>query len=310
MQMKKLYTWLAAAVIVLPVAAQQDAQYNLYQFNQMIINPAYAGARDALSVTAARRQQWVGFDGAPQTTCLSLHAPILNKNLGVGLTVLNDIMGPRNVIGGYANVAYILKLTQQSKLHFGLNAGYNRFQFNFSQLKFQTGESPAELYQNQNIGALDINGGLYYRNKSFFAGVSATHLNDVNLYTYEPGTGDSGKVRYRLAMHIFGTIGKSWVLGENLIFAPTILVKQVNGLVAGDVNLNFFISKKLWLGAFYRSGYGPGALLQYYVTKQFKAGYSYDSGLSDARRLGGSHEIMIGFDVNKTKTPLINPRFL
>ena len=74
--------------------SQQDAQYNLYQFNQLLINPAYAGARDILSAIVLSRQQWVGIDGAPKTNCLSLHGPVINKNIGVGLTITNDEMGP------------------------------------------------------------------------------------------------------------------------------------------------------------------------------------------------------------------------
>ena len=308
--MKHLYFWAAVLWSALPVIAQQDAQYNLYQFNQMIINPAYAGARDGLSVIAAMRQQWSGFDGAPQTTCLSMHAPVLKNKLGIGMTIVSDKMGPRDVIGAYANVAYILKLSQEAKLHFGVNAGYNRYQFHYSDLKFKNEEAPPEVYQNQNIGTLDINGGLFFRMKSFFLGVSATHLNDENLYTFSANNSDSGKVSYKLHMHIFGTIGKSWQCGENLVFAPTLLVKQVKGTVGVDVNMNFFIYKKLWLGAFYRYGYGPGGLLQYYVTNRFKVGYSYDSGLNDARRLGGSHEVMLGLDFSGTKATIINPRFL
>jgi type IX secretion system PorP/SprF family membrane protein len=310
MKMKNLYIRAMVLWFALPLAAQQDPQYNLYQFNQLIINPAYAGARDGLAVVAATRQQWSGFEGAPQTTCLSLHGPILNKNLGVGFTVLSDKMGPRDVFGAYGNVAYILKVGQDAKLHFGVNAGYNRYQFNYSMLKFQTSEAPPELYQNQNIGILDINGGLYFRTKTFFMGVSATHLTDEDIYTFEPSGRDSGTVRYKLNMHIFGTVGKSWQIGNNLVFAPTLLVKEVNNMGAVDVNLNFFIYRKLWLGAFYRYGYGPGALLQYYVTSKFKVGYSYDSGVGDASRLGGSHEVMIGLDLLHSKATIINPRFL
>lgn len=309
MMMKHLYFWTVVLCFALPIAAQQDAQYNLYQFNQMIINPAYAGARDGLSVIASTRQQWSGFAGAPQTTCLSMHGPVLKKNLGLGMTIVSDKMGPRDVIGIYGNVAYILKLSQEARLHFGVNAGYNRYQFHYSDLKFKAEEAPSEVYQNQNIGSLDVNGGLYFRMKSFFMGVSATHLNDGNIYTFA-GTGDSGKVSYKLNMHIFGTVGKSWQCSNNLVFAPTLLVKEVKGTMALDINLNFFIYKKLWLGAFYRYEYGPGALLQYYVTNKFKVGYSYDSGLNDARRLGGSHEVMLGFDFANAKATIINPRFL
>ncbi|MBK7819130.1 MAG: PorP/SprF family type IX secretion system membrane protein [Sphingobacteriaceae bacterium] len=119
------------------VAAQQDPQYNLYQFNPLIINPAYAGARDGLSVVANVRNQWVGFDGSPKTNVLSCHAPILNKNVGIGFTIIGDRMGPRKMFG-FSETSYILKLNNKLKLSFGLNAGYNRYQFNYNEITFKT----------------------------------------------------------------------------------------------------------------------------------------------------------------------------
>jgi type IX secretion system PorP/SprF family membrane protein len=240
---------------------------------------------------------------------MSLHGPILNKNLGLGLTLVSDEMGPRNVISAYGNVAYILRLSQKWKLSFGVNAGYNRYQFNFSEVKFQVGESPAELYQNQTPGTLDINSGIYLRSGSFFFGASATHLNAPNVYSYVADQG-TGKFTYKIRTHIFVTAGKSFIVSKNLVFAPTMLFKQVGDVNTADINLNFFIFKKMWLGAFYRSDYGPGALLQYYITNKFRVGYSYDSGMNDARRLGGSHEVMIGFDFSQSKSRMVNPRFL
>src|SRR3954463_989875 len=116
--MKKLYFIICASVSFLNLVAQQDPQYSLYQFNQMVINPAYAGSRDGLAVVAANRQQWVGFSGAPKTTCMSVHGPILNKNLGLGLTIINDIMGPRNVTSIYGNIAYLLRVGSDTRLSF------------------------------------------------------------------------------------------------------------------------------------------------------------------------------------------------
>ena len=66
----------------------------------------------------------------------------------------------------------------------------------------------------------------------------------------------------------------------------------------------------MWLGAFYRNGYGPGALLQFYATDKLRMGLSYDTGLKDARKLGSSFEVMIGFDFAGSKAKMINPRFL
>ena len=308
--MKKLFTLLSLMTLVNGLA-QQDAQYNLYQFNQMVINPGYAGARDGLAGTISTRKQWVGFDGAPQTSCFSVHSPIVKKNVGVGLTIVNDIMGPRNVIAAYGNASYILKIDRKTKLGFGMNAGYNRYQFSFSKINFKEGEVPSQLMQNQTPTALDINAGMYLRSTQYFIGLSATHLNNPNVYTYAPVVPGGNDFKYRLKTHLFLTAGYSFIIDKNTVFAPTILMKQVGNNFGLDVNINFFLYKKLWLGAFYRAGYGPGMLFQYYLSDHFRIAYSYDSGISDSRRLGGSYEIMLGYDLAAKKTSrLINPRFL
>ena len=311
--MKKYYLSILCTVFILFLKAQQDPQYNLYQFNQMVINPAYAGARDGLSVVASIRNQWSGFSGAPKTNCLSLHGPILNKNIGIGLTVVNDIMGPRNMFGVYGNFAYILKLSSKWKLSFGINAGYNRFQFDFTKITFDNKtENTLTTMGNQSYNALDLTSGLYLRSNSFFVGLSSSHLFNKSLYSYDIAVNAQGNqtVSYRLRTHLIFTLGKSLKLNEHVIFAPTMLVRSVNGKGNGDLNLNFFLYNKLWLGAFIKGGYGPGFLLQYYVTNKFRIAYCYDTGLKDARKLGPSHEVTIGFDFSGTKSKMLNPRFL
>ncbi|WP_317896733.1 PorP/SprF family type IX secretion system membrane protein [Aurantibacillus circumpalustris] len=290
--------------------AQQDPQYSLYQFNQMIINPAYAGARDALAIIALRRDQWVGFPGAPKTMVLSIHAPIANKNIGIGLSVVRDDIGPRSTTGFYGNFAYILKLNQKFKLSFGLNGGYNSYNFNFDEIDFKKDEVPAELSKNLTKGTLDINAGLFLRSKSFFVGFSASHINSPKVYSYETASINQGKFTYKEFTHLFFSLGNSFVFSENLVFAPTILLKQVKSDFGMDINCNFFLYKRLWLGAFYRSEYGPGALVQFYATDKLRFGLSYDTGLGNASKLGSSFEVMIGFDFAPTKAKMINPRFL
>lgn len=308
--MKRIVVFVLSMLLLSPATkAQQDPQYSLYQFNQMIINPAYAGARDALAVIALRRDQWVSIPGAPKTTCLSAHSPILNKNIGIGFTIIRDEIGPRSTTGFYGNFAYILKLSQKMKLSFGLNGGYNRYQFDFNKISFQKEEVPAEL-NSINKGTLDINSGLYLRTNSFFVGLSATHLNNPSVYTYEASMANAGKFSYKVRTHLFFTIGKSFILSKDVIFAPTLLVKQVKDELGLDINLNFFLFKRLWLGGFYRNGYGPGALMQFYATDKLRFGLSYDTGLQDARKLGSSFEVMIGFDFLGAKSKMINPRFL
>lgn len=295
-------------------AAQQDPQYNMYQFNQMLINPAYAGAKDGLSAMAGTRQQWAGIEGSPQTIFLSVHAPIMKKNLGVGLTVMNDAIGPRNVIGFNGNVAYIAKLTKTLKLSLGINAGYNRYQFNFDKVTFYNAdEMPAAFYQPQNKGVFDLGAGAFLKSHNFFVGIGVSHLTSPSIYDYteKDPSGTSRNYAYRVRAHLAASAGYSFRINENAIFAPTIMLKQVRGTVSGDINLNFFLFRKLWLGAFYRTGFGMGGLLQYLVTDKIRVAYSYDSGMKDVRKLGSSHEIILGLDLaGKQKTKVASPRFL
>jgi type IX secretion system PorP/SprF family membrane protein len=311
--MKRFITILFLLVYASLIKAQQDPQYNLYQFNPLVINPAYAGARDGLSGAANVRNQWVGFEGAPKTSVLSVHSPILNKNIGLGLTVLSDKIGPRNMIGVAGNFAYILKLNEKWKLSFGLSAGYNRFQFNYNQLTFKTMDNTSAGVNDLSRGALDFNSGIYLRTNTFFFGFSATHMYAKQLFKIDLKDTSSvaSQLSYRLHTHNFMYIGKSFLLNENVIFSPTILFRTARkGNANLDVNFNFFLYKKVWLGVFLRGPYGPGFLVNYYVNNKFKVGYSYDTGFKDAKMLGASHEVSIGFDLSGNKSKIISPRFL
>jgi type IX secretion system PorP/SprF family membrane protein len=309
--MRKNYILLFCFTSVLWSRAQQDPQYNLYQFNQMVINPAYAGARDVLAVVIDARNQWAGIDGAPSTACLSLQGPVLKKHVGLGLSLVSDRMGPRSMVGAYGNFSYIAKLSTKFKLHFGVGAGINRFQFDFNKITFKANESTSAYFnQVQTYNKLDVNSGVYLRSNSFFAGLSVTHLTDDNVFALKDTSGNS-VLSYALKTHQFFTMGKSFKISDNFIFAPTIMIRQVNGKGNGDLNLNFFLYKKLWLGVFFKGGYGPGFLMQYYVTQKFRVAYSYDAGTKDARRLGASHEVMLGFDFSGgSKSKIVSPRFL
>ncbi|HCQ76363.1 MAG TPA: hypothetical protein DIV44_06090, partial [Leeuwenhoekiella sp.] len=74
--------------------AQQDPQYTQYMYNPLVINPAYAGNRGVTSILLLHRSQWVGLDGAPSTQNLSVHSPIGLGKVGLGFSLVNDVLGP------------------------------------------------------------------------------------------------------------------------------------------------------------------------------------------------------------------------
>jgi len=313
--MKRLII-IAALMTSLKGVSQQDPQYSLYQFNQMAINPGYAGARDAIAIVADVRKQWAGFDGAPVTGAFTVHSPILNNKLGVGINMVSDKLGPKKVTGIYGSVAYLLKIGNATKLSFGVRGGYAMYKFDFTNLRYKDNDENAYTDLNgANKGALDVDAGLYLRTNSFFVGLSATHLNKGVIYnktftsTTPGGTGDYS-LHYVQRPHIFLTIGNSFSINENFLIAPSLMVKSVAKKTTADLNINFFIVKKVWFGVFLRQGYGFGALFQAYVTNQLRIGYAFDAGLGKQRALGGSHEIMVGYDIKRPKAKMVSPRLL
>lgn len=300
-----------------PIRAQQDPQFSLYQFNQLSVNPAYAGARDAIAVVADMRKQWVSFPGAPATLAFTAHSPVWNNKLGVGLNVLSDQIGAKSTTGIYGNIAYIMKLNNRYRLSFGLRAGYINYRFNFNKVNYKdVNESAAAELSTINRSAPDLDAGIYLRSNSFFLGVSATHINGARLYhkdyTVQSISGQSQNLNasYVLVPHFFLTAGKAFSLGENLVFSPSVMIRYVNTAVSADLNLNFLIHKRLWLGAFLKQDYGAGVLVQVYATEKLRIGYTYDAAMGSKKLLGSSHELMIGFDFGNYKTKTLSPRFL
>ena len=92
--MKKIYLATLLALLGLAEAsAQQDPHYTQYMYNMNVINPAYAGSKENLSIGLLYRKQWVDIDGAPSTGTFSGHSPV-GKNVGLGLSAITDQIGP------------------------------------------------------------------------------------------------------------------------------------------------------------------------------------------------------------------------
>lgn len=317
MRSMKKYLPFVLTMAALRVFSQQDTQYSLYQFNQMVINPAYTGSKDGIAAVADARNQWTGLDGAPKTLALSVHSPLPSKKIGVGLNVISDRIGAKSMSAFYGNFAYMLKINNKMKLSFGARVGYANYKFNYNDVKYKDQNEPVlNDLASTNKGALDMDLGAYFRTNSFYVGLSVTHINSGRLYnkTFQAtdtfGLINDYSLSYNLKPHTFLIIGKSFMVNENFLISPSILFKAVQGSRTFDLNFNCLIRKRLWAGVFFRNDYGVGALLQVIATDQLRIGYAYDMGLSDRRYLGGAHEIMIGYDFGKNKSKMVSARFL
>lgn len=295
--LKKIAIGLVLTSGGLTIHAQQAPMYTHYMYNTLSVNPGYAGSRDALTVTALHRSQWVDFKGAPLTQTLTLHAPLKNEHIGLGLSVLNDKIGPNNNTSVMADFAYIMKLTPKSKLALGLSAGANIWQANLSSLELDQQSDPVFQNNVQNHATPNFGVGAYYSRERFYAGISAPNLlqNNYSTVKLENGSTLVGKEQ----RHYFLIAGTLIKLTENLDFKPTTLIKVTPAApIQADLTASFVIMKKLLVGAMYRSGDAVGALVGFDITDQFHIGYSFDwsYGLKTYKYNQGSHEIVLRYD--------------
>jgi len=308
--------------------AQQQPHYTQYVLNNFIINPAVAGIENYWDVKVSHRHQWVGLDGAPVTTYLTIQGPLkksdyqrpvatsvrtpgenprgtaywnnygaTDPHAGVGLTILNDRTGPLNRFAAYATYAYHLPIAPKTSLSAGISVGIQNMSLNTSKLDFGSGNpvDPAVAGSGYlNTVKPDINAGLWLYSADYFIGLAAQQIVPTKL-TYA-----SSQVKVqdgRLIPHLFLTAGYRFMIDEDVTFLPSAMLKYVTPLPIGvDINAKFQFRDFIWAGGSYRYKDGFAAMLGVNVSQTFNFGYSYDITTSRLNTISkGTHEIMLGF---------------
>lgn len=290
--------------------SQQDAMFTHYMYNTLAVNPGYAGTRDALTLTALHRSQWVSFPGAPVTQTLTMHTPVYSKNIGMGLSVLNDKIGPSHTTSLFADFAYHITLNEKSKLSLGLKGGGNIYSAPLAQL--QTTQQGDVAFSSDIVSKFlpNFGFGAYYYRKKFYAGLSIPKLVQNNFITNQ--TVGSTKL-FSETRHYFIITGTMIDLSPDWKLNPTAFIKITTGAPAeADLSTQFIYNQKMTFGAMYRTGDAVGLLLGYNVTEQLHAGYSYDWSFANetGKYNGGSHEVILRYDfIYKDEKEIKSPRY-
>lgn len=284
--------------------AQQEAQFTQYNDNMLYYNPAYAGSRDMMNVSLLHRQQWVGIEGAPMSQSFSLHTPIKHKSIGLGLSVVNDKVGPLNQTWVNGSFSYTLRLNKNGdKLAFGLSGGLNIVNGRFTELYTPDGNDPIFNQNIQNKLEPLIGGGIYYHSEKWYVGVSIPKIVQSKVTAGDFGIQDE--------RHYYASVGGYISLNKTLKLRPSALLKYTaNAPIAADASLALIFQDKLWLGINYRLLESAGVLVQVQLSPQFKIGYSFDISTSNLVRSNyGTHELLLSYDLNFSNKKVISPRF-
>lgn len=296
---------------VVDTNAQYDAMFTQYMFNEMFINPAYAGSRDALSATALHRQQWVNFPGRPITTTFSMHGPLMGNKMGVGLSFLNEKIGVLNRNLVYATYAYRLKVGKNGKLAFGLMGGIHNQVNKFSQVK-TTESGDIQLSNNSpSVIAPNFGFGIYYNDNKNYAGISIPRMIDDRVLFDASGSATKITKMSPNKFHYYLTVGRIFELAPSLKLKGQAMIKAVqNAPIEFDVNANFLIKDMIWAGLSYRSSSDASVLLGVQLGPQFVFCYSYDYALTKIQKYSqGSHEIALGYTFAYKGKKIVTPRY-
>lgn len=290
--------------------AQQDAQFTQYMYNTIVVNPAYAGSRESMSIFVLHRSQWVGLDGAPVTNTFSIHTPIKDSNVGLGLSVINDRIGPSTENNIAVDFSYSIKTSERYKLSFGLKASANLLNVDFSKLNLYNSGDPRFQENIDNKFSPNIGIGIYLHSDNTFFGLSAPYILETKHFDK---TADSNASSYiaNERIHYYFIAGHIFDLSPDVKFKPSLLTKMVQGApLQVDLSGNFLIYEKFTAGLAYRWDAAVSALVGFQASDSWFIGYAYDMETTKLDYYNsGSHELFLRYELFNKNNRIISPRF-
>lgn len=306
--MRKILTLLILLISAIYCKSQQESHFSHYMFNQVTFNPGYAGSSGDINATVINRQQWVGFEGNPQTTSLAIETgmTIFGINSGLGLIIMDDQIGFNRDFTAKACYAY-RKNIGSGILSLGINIGV--FNSALESPSFNDVTDPILPKQNDRKLMFNMDFGAFYFNESYYVGISSTKLNQPEA-SYPSG----GRLFYK--RHYYLTAGydipSPWPLFE---FMPSVFISSDGASTQLNVNGMIKYNKKIWGGVTYRMNDAIVIMAGFEMLNGLQIGYSYDLITSKIRtQSSGSHEVMIrysfNFDFSKTPEKYKSVRYL
>jgi type IX secretion system PorP/SprF family membrane protein len=284
--------------------AQQDAQYTQYMYNTINVNPAYAGSRGVMSIFGLHRTQWVGLDGAPVTNTASINTPINESNLGLGLSFVNDRIGPTNENTISADLSYSINTSETYKLSFGIKASANLFNLDVNKLN-PADQGDQQFADLENKFTPNIGAGVYFHSDKTYFGLSVPSFFETTRYDDNSVAINKEKMSfYFIAGHVFD-------LSYNLKFKPALMTKATEGApLQVDLSANFLIMDKFVLGAAWRWDAAVSAMAGFQVSDGLYIGYGYDMETTELKNFNsGSHEVFLRFELFQRHNKIVSPRF-
>ena len=284
---------------------QKEPQYTQYMYNIGSFNPAYVGTVETPDISGLYRVQWSGIPGAPRTMRFGVNLPFQNEKNGLGFNVVSDQLGPTTQT--YIDVAYSfqVKLSEETKLSFGVDAGGSLLDVDYTKGDFEDENEP--LLNNAdtfNKFYPTVGAGIFMYQQNWYVGLSVPNFLTSGLYADEV----ANIVEDKMQFNFIG--GYVFDFSEVLKFKPAVLMNYLNGSPLNlNLSANFLISDVVTLGASYRLDNALSGLAGLQVSNSLFLGYAYDyntNGLGEYSQ--GSHEVILKFYLGRASSKVKKER--
>ena len=250
--------------------AQQDPNFTLYNFNMNIINPAFAGIKDSPELNLVYRSQYLGIDDAPRTISMAYSKP-MGKNLGLGISVINDRVFVLTETDIAIDVSYRLQVGEETNLYFGIKAGGGFTNIDLTRA-FNGGSDPL-FQENQDFFNPHIGAGLNIQNKHFYISVSTPNFLRGERYIKQANIPSAAVDQ----SHFYLGGGYNFFLNSNLTLTPRVMIRTVEGAPTSyDLGASLEIQEKFTAGSNYRVDEMVSIYGLFTVIDKLKLGAAYD----------------------------------
>ena len=283
--------------------------YSQYLQNGLVINPAYAGTRGALSSFLSYRFQWMGTKGAPVIQSVSIHTPMKNDKVALGIMGQFMQFGFTKSTSIYADYSYNVRV-KGGKLYLGLRGGADVSNSDYTGVLLTNPGDPVFTSDDKPYFLPNIGAGAYYFNDRFFAGVSIPAF----LSYSKTGRGTVMPYNSIRKYDFLFSAGGLYPLSQNLKIKPSFLIdyslQNTKKLTQLDINCNIILKDLLWIGGSWRiSEQVIVGILQLQMNSQLMFGLSYDYPAGRMNSYSkGSSEFILRYEF-RYKVSAANPRY-
>jgi type IX secretion system PorP/SprF family membrane protein len=280
------------------IQAQQDAQFTQYMFNGMFYNPAFAGKESGYRFSVLHRSQWANYTtssgqgGAPVTQLITAEGRLDSKNIGYGLTIVNDQIGATGNLEVNLQGSYQKKINRAT-LSFGGYVGMFSSSLDYGELIVINPEPNLPSSGKESQMAVDFGAGLLYDRGKYYLGLSSKHLGQPSF--------DFGDASYanQLKNHSYLLFGYRVRPIGQLRIEPSLLIKTVSfNNFSYDISVMATHQNKINGGIAYRGEESVSLILGYSLLRDnsLKLGYAFDLVVGGLEaKSPTSHELMLRY---------------